>query len=193
MTSSNGSIFRVTGPLWGEFTGHRWIPLTKASNAELWFFIWSAPWINGWANNHENGYLRRHRAPHDVIVMPSMVALGLSVGGYQAWPPIAEQIGFHEAPLCVFLLLEILCSSTKVTLMLNAWCVFHVFGCAYHLSSRWVLVCLLWAYVAMEHMVHSKLFQISTSSTQKYPELALAPVCWVADIILLRLVGLNMG
>ena len=27
--SSNGSIFRVSGPLCGEFTGHRWIPLTK--------------------------------------------------------------------------------------------------------------------------------------------------------------------
>ena len=37
MTSSNGNIFRVTGPLWGEFTGDRWIPLTKASDAELFF------------------------------------------------------------------------------------------------------------------------------------------------------------
>ena len=35
MTSSNGSIFRVTGPLCGEFTGSRWIPRTKASDAEL--------------------------------------------------------------------------------------------------------------------------------------------------------------
>ena len=26
MTSSNGNIFRVTGPLCGEFTSHRWIP-----------------------------------------------------------------------------------------------------------------------------------------------------------------------
>ena len=43
MTSSNGNIFRVTGPLWGEFTGHRWIPLTKASDAELWCFLWSTP------------------------------------------------------------------------------------------------------------------------------------------------------
>ena len=42
MTSSNGNIFRVTGPLWGESTGHRWIPLTKASDAELWCFLWSA-------------------------------------------------------------------------------------------------------------------------------------------------------
>ena len=36
MTSSNGSMFRVTGLLCGEFTGHRWIPLTKASDAEFW-------------------------------------------------------------------------------------------------------------------------------------------------------------
>ena len=39
MTSSNGNIFRVTGPLCGEFTGHRWIPLTKASDVELWCFF----------------------------------------------------------------------------------------------------------------------------------------------------------
>ena len=26
MTSSNGNTFRVTGPLWGESTGDRWIP-----------------------------------------------------------------------------------------------------------------------------------------------------------------------
>ena len=37
MTSSNGNIFLVTG-WWGEFTGHRWIPRTKASDAELCFF-----------------------------------------------------------------------------------------------------------------------------------------------------------
>ena len=43
MTSSNGNIFRVTGPLCGEFTGHRWIPRTKASDAELWCFLWPAP------------------------------------------------------------------------------------------------------------------------------------------------------
>ena len=39
MTSSNGNIFRVTGPLCGEFTGHR----TKASDSELWHFLWSVP------------------------------------------------------------------------------------------------------------------------------------------------------
>ena len=43
MTSSNGSIFRVTGHLCGEFTGDRWISRTKANDAELWCFLWSAP------------------------------------------------------------------------------------------------------------------------------------------------------
>ena len=42
MTSSNGNIFLVTGHLCGEFTGPRWIPRTKASDAELWCFLWSA-------------------------------------------------------------------------------------------------------------------------------------------------------
>ena len=42
MTSLNGNIFRVTGHLCGEFTGCRWIPHTKASDAELWCFLWSA-------------------------------------------------------------------------------------------------------------------------------------------------------
>ena len=54
MTSSNGNIFRVTGPLCGEFTGDRWIPLTKASDV---------------VNNREAGDLRRHRTHYDVIAM----------------------------------------------------------------------------------------------------------------------------
>ena len=50
MTSSNGNIFHITGSLCGEFTGHRWIPRTKASDAELWcFFV--CPWTYGWVNN----------------------------------------------------------------------------------------------------------------------------------------------
>ena len=40
MTSSNGNIFRITGHLYGEFTGPRWIPRTKVSDAELWCFFY---------------------------------------------------------------------------------------------------------------------------------------------------------
>ena len=44
MMSSNGNIFCITGPLWGEsISHHQWIPLTKASDAKLWWFIWSEP------------------------------------------------------------------------------------------------------------------------------------------------------
>ena len=42
MASSNGNIFRVTGPLCGEFIGDRWILLAKAIDGELWCFLWSA-------------------------------------------------------------------------------------------------------------------------------------------------------
>ena len=41
MSSSNGNRFRVAGTLWGEFTGHRWIPRTEASDAELWCFLFN--------------------------------------------------------------------------------------------------------------------------------------------------------
>ena len=59
----------VTSLLCRKFTGHRWIPLTKAIDAELWCFLWSAPWINGWVNNRVAGDFRRPWAHHDVIVM----------------------------------------------------------------------------------------------------------------------------
>ena len=35
MTWPNGNIFCVTGPLWGEFTGQRWIPRTRASSYQI--------------------------------------------------------------------------------------------------------------------------------------------------------------
>ena len=56
--SSNGNMFHVTGPLCGEFTGHQWIPLTKASGVELWFFF-----------DLDAGDLRHHRAHYGITVM----------------------------------------------------------------------------------------------------------------------------
>ena len=40
MTSSNWNIFRVTGLLLGESTGHRWIPLRKGQWRGA-FFLWA--------------------------------------------------------------------------------------------------------------------------------------------------------
>ena len=69
MTSSNGNIFRVTGPLWWE--PPRWpvVPLTKASDAEHWRFLWCAPFDVRLNNNRDAGDLRRHRVHYDVTVM----------------------------------------------------------------------------------------------------------------------------
>ena len=58
MTSSSGNIFHVTGPLCGEFTGHWWIPHTKASDTELWCFILICSRTNSSANNRDAGDLR---------------------------------------------------------------------------------------------------------------------------------------
>ena len=38
MTSSNGNFSALLA-----LSDHRWIPLTKASDAELWCFLWFAP------------------------------------------------------------------------------------------------------------------------------------------------------
>ena len=68
MTSWNGNIFRVTGPLCGEFTGPGEFP-HKVQWREALVFSLSCAWINGRVNNRVDGDLRRHRSPYDVIVM----------------------------------------------------------------------------------------------------------------------------
>ena len=68
MTSSNGNIFYVTGPLWEESTSHLWIPLTKASDSELWFFFMHA-WTNSSANNQDGHDLGCHCVHYDVTVI----------------------------------------------------------------------------------------------------------------------------
>ena len=69
MTSSNGNIFRVTGPLCGELTGHFFISPHKGQWREALMFSLICAWINSWVNNGEAGDLRRHCAHYDVIVM----------------------------------------------------------------------------------------------------------------------------
>ena len=75
MTSSNGNIFRVTGHLCGEFTGLRWLPSTKASDAKCQICVW----INGWVNNREAGDLRRYRTHYYVTVMNTLPEAKLDI------------------------------------------------------------------------------------------------------------------
>ena len=68
MTSSNGNIFRVTGP----FCGNSPVPVKSPHKCQwrgaLMFSLIYA-WINDWVNNREAGDLRRHRGHYDVTVM----------------------------------------------------------------------------------------------------------------------------
>ena len=57
----NGNIFDVTGPLGGEFTGHRWIPNHKSQWCGALKFSLICAWTNGWVTNRNAGDLRRHR------------------------------------------------------------------------------------------------------------------------------------
>ena len=66
---SNGNIFRVTGHLWGEFTGHRWLPRTKGSDAELWCFLWSAPLICYWIETKDPGTWQIFNSSWDQLIL----------------------------------------------------------------------------------------------------------------------------
>ena len=68
MTSSNGNIFRATGPLCGEFTGDRSIPRKKPVTRSFDFFF-DLRLKKGRVNNGDAGDLRRHLAHYNVIVM----------------------------------------------------------------------------------------------------------------------------
>ena len=66
MTSSNGNIFGVTGPMCGVFTG-KFLSQRPVTRALMFYF--SCAWINDWVKNREAGDFRRHRAHYDVTVM----------------------------------------------------------------------------------------------------------------------------
>ena len=88
MTSSNGNILRVTGPLCEEFTGRRWIALIKASDLELCCFFYLC--LNKRLNKQSrNRCLRRHRAHYDVTVMPSDLTVMRFFNSWEAgWPRV---------------------------------------------------------------------------------------------------------
>ena len=70
MTSSIGNVFRVTGPLCGEFTGPGEFPTQRpVTRSEALMFSLICVWINGWVNNREAGDLRCNRGHYDVTVM----------------------------------------------------------------------------------------------------------------------------
>ena len=73
MTSPNRNIFRVTGPLIGEFTGHRRIIRYKGKWRGALTFSLIFSWTNGWVSNRDACYFKRHRAHYAVIAISNDV------------------------------------------------------------------------------------------------------------------------
>ena len=93
MTSSNGNIFRVTGPLWGWLV---YSPPKGHGRGALMFYLICA-WTNGWANKRHTGYLRHCQAHYDVTVMlrdPRKLCYRV---------PIKRSTEFYTVLVCLFL------------------------------------------------------------------------------------------
>ena len=106
MTSSNGNIFRITGFLCGEYTSHRWIPREIASDAELWYFLWSAPEPTSWANKGDASDLRHHCAPYDVIVMLCYNCITLHLTIVMAEPNLIWLVYYAPSYLNMYTFIE---------------------------------------------------------------------------------------
>ena len=128
MTSSNGNIFRVTGPLYGEFNGHRWIPSTKASDAELWSLI--CVWINGWVNNRGAGDLRRYGAHYDVTVMRTEVLETAMVCHVLYNKHYIDGL-VHKRRNSSALAMELLLSCTNPSIYIFLYLYFYWYSCFY--------------------------------------------------------------
>ena len=174
MTLSHGNMFCVTGPLCGEFTSHWWIPLTKANNTELWCFLWSVPWINGWVNNCEAGDLRHHHAHYDIIVMN---ITGLCYN-HQIWAHIMQNAQ------CVdhcFLYL------TAVPMILhhveNVWMIYTEYVICFHHSSYWYKNSVSVPQVfKMFLKSRSPRLQLMTKLLSLQVSVLYEPSCWLARI-----------
>ena len=94
MTSSNGTIFRVTGPLCGELTGPGDFPHKGQWHGALMFSLICA-WIDDLVNNREAGDLRRHRG-HYVVNVMVINAVGMFAWLYNGVNSIGMRIGYSK-------------------------------------------------------------------------------------------------
>ena len=86
MTSSNGNIFRATGSLCWEFTGHQWISSTKPVMRSFDVFFDLHLNKQAWVNNQDASNLRRRHAHYDVtVMMPALLLLSYVWDTLQMW------------------------------------------------------------------------------------------------------------
>ena len=105
MTSSNGSIFHVTGPLCRPFVRGIHRSQVNSPKKGQWrgalIFSFICAWINARVNNREAGDLRHHRAHYDNIVM-YMCAIHL-IFTNPIWVVMLVADGLTSSTLCLLM------------------------------------------------------------------------------------------
>ena len=101
MTSSNGNIFCVTGPLWGESIGHRWILLKKARPVTRNLDVFFDPHLNKrLSKNRDARDLRRHcndqNITCDILNIFSNECLCSSFWWGNGLGPAPKPMAFHQ-------------------------------------------------------------------------------------------------
>ena len=106
MTSSNGNIFRVAGPLCGNSPVTGEFP-SQGQWRGAWMISLICAWTNGWVNNRDACDLRCHRAHYDISVMWifsfTKILLKLSLAGsLSPWAWVEEMpiswLGWIHSP-----------------------------------------------------------------------------------------------
>ena len=67
--------FSIYWPFVREFTGHRWIPISKTSDKELWCFLWSESERTVGQNIETPAIWDAHRAHYDVTLMAEWMCI----------------------------------------------------------------------------------------------------------------------
>ena len=113
MTSRNGNTYRVTGPLWGKSTGHRWFPSQRpvtrsfAVSIDLRLNkrvveqtietpIFEKPWHSLW--RHCN-MLSHHKSPMCLEPLPWETCF-LWIAVSEPCPPLNSDLANPQSKLC---------------------------------------------------------------------------------------------
>ena len=71
--STGSNLWNASDYWYWEFTGHRWITLTKAGDAEYWYLFWSEHEQTVNQTIRTLGFFRRHCDHYDVTVMTQVL------------------------------------------------------------------------------------------------------------------------
>ena len=145
MTSWYGSLFCITDPLCWEFTGHRWIPLTKGQWCRLWCFFGVGP--HTLLNKLYDRWFETTWCSCDVIVIkePSEPVLIFNLDDSTNFRPgpimwgIVRSYGSYSATQCQL-------DTGQKIFHPRKWKCQQVFGLFFPGANALYKLCLIWAW-----------------------------------------------